>query len=249
MHNTRLRPWVIIIFTIICLIGIIYYSYKILLWYNHIQDNKKILKKTKESIVIHKENGINKYDIDFNELKKLNPDTIAYIKVNNTNINYIVVKGKDNKYYLNHNFEKKYNVAGWVFGDYRNNFDETDKNIIIYGHNTKDGSMFDSLINVLTEKWQKNKDNYDIVLVTENGLYHYHVFSTYSIIPEDYYIKTNFNNDNFKDFINKLKSRSIYDYNIEVDENDKILTLSSCIGDGKKRVVLHAKLIKKEKKE
>ena len=70
------------------------------------------------------------------------------------------------------------------------------------------------------------------------------MFSTYSIKPEDYYINTEFkDNDEFDKFIKKLKSRSIYDYKVEVSGEDKILTLSSCIGDGTKRVVLHAKLI------
>ncbi len=71
------------------------------------------------------------------------------------------------------------------------------------------------------------------------------MFSTYSIKPEDYYINTEFKTDDeFNDFIKTIKSRSIYDYGIEVSKEDKMLTLSSCIGDGSKRVVLHAKLIK-----
>ena len=80
--------------------------------------------------------------------------------------------------------------------------------------------MFDSLTNVLTKEWQENEDNYDIVLVTEMGIYHYRVFSTYTIVPEDYYIKTSFTND-FNNFINTLKSRSIYNYNNEVTEVEK----------------------------
>ena len=246
MKTTRLRPWVIISIMIIFLIGIIYYSYKILIWFNHINENKKVLEKIEENIKITIDNNDSIFNIDFNALKNINPDTIAYIKVNNTNINYIVVKGNNNSYYLNHNFEKKWNVAGWVFSDYRNKFDESDKNLIIYGHNTKDGSMFDTLINVLNKEWYENKENHIITLVTENNTYKYQVFSTYPIIPEDYYITTNFNGINFSKFINTLKDRSIYNYNVDIDESDKILTLSSCIGDGKKRVVLHAKLLGKD---
>ena len=147
-------------------------------------------------------------------------------------------------YYLKHNFNKEYNIAGWIFADYHNKFDETDKNIVIFGHNTKNGSMFGTLKNVLDKSWQENKDNLEITLVTEKEQYKYQVFSTYSITPEDYYINTIFNSDDeYSKFINKIKSRSNYDYNIEVDSSDKVLTLSNCIGDGKKRVVLHAKLI------
>lgn len=107
--------------------------------------------------------------------------------------------------------------------------------------------MFGTLKNVLNKEWYEKEENHRVVLVTENGTYYYKVFSTYSIIPEDYYINTIFNNDDeYHKFIDIIKSRSNYDYNVEVNTSDKILTLSSCIGDGKKRVVLHAKLIETE---
>ena len=154
------------------------------------------------------------------------------------------MKGSNNSYYLTHNFEKKWNVAGWIFGDYRNIFDESDKNLIIYGHNIKDGSMFENLRYVLNEDWYTNVENHKVLLITEKGTYEYQVFSSYSIIPEDYYITTDFKNEEeFASFVKELKSRSIYDYHTEVSGTDKILTLSSCLGEGQKRVVLHAKLI------
>ena len=245
----RLKPWVIINLSIIILTCIIYSSYQVITWKQHVDENEKIQENIKDKIIIidpelDESNPEPEYQIDFNSLKETNSDTVAYVKVNNTNIDYVVVKGKDNSYYLKHNFEKKWNVAGWIFGDYHNKFDESDKNIIIYGHNTKDGSMFGTLKKVLDKDWYENEDNYKIVLVTEKGIYYYQVFSTYSIKPEDYYINTEFkDNDEFDKFIKKLKSRSIYDYKVEVSGEDKILTLSSCIGDGTKRVVLHAKLI------
>lgn len=225
--------------TLVFLFGIIYSLSKIITWKKDVDTNTKIQVKLEEYI--------NKDKVEFNTLKKKNEDTIAIIKVNNTNINYVVVKGNDNEYYLNHNFNKEKNVAGWIFGDYRNKFDETDRNLIIYGHNMKDGSMFDSLINVLKKEWYTNEDNHIVKLITEKGYYNYKVFSSYSIKAEDYYINTDFNNDEeYKKFLNTIKNRSIYNYNEEVNESDKILTLSSCIGDGKNRVVLHSKLIDKE---
>ncbi|MBR5369992.1 MAG: class B sortase, partial [Bacilli bacterium] len=186
----------------------------------------------------------NSYKVDFKSLKEKNSDTVAYIKVNNTNIDYVVVQTNNNDYYLKHNFNKEYNVAGWVFMDYRNKLDGTDKNIIIYGHNTKDNSMFDSLKNVLTKEWQTNKDNLFITLITESNEYKYQVFSTYEIKPEDFYITTNFKStDNYVYFLNKISSRSNYNYKVELNEFDRILTLSSCLGEGQTRVVLHARLM------
>ena len=224
------------IIIIICILGIIYNSYKLFTWKKDTKKNKE--KKKKIQIIIEDDR------INFDKLKSINPDTIAYIKVNNTNIDYVVVKANDNKYYLNHNFNNEKNIAGWIFGDYRNKFDETDKNLIIYGHNMKDGSMFETLIYAIDKNWYTNEENMIITLITEMNEYKYRIFSTYSIKAEDYYITTNFNdNTDFEKFINTLKERSIYDYGVDISGNDKILTLSSCIGDGKKRVVLHAKLI------
>ena len=257
MTKRRLKPWVIISFSIICLIGVIYSSYQIIIWEKSIKENAKIKENLENKIVIVEPKPVNvesenneleqeiEYQIDFESLKETNSDTIAYIKVNGTNIDYIVVKGKDNKYYLKNNFEKKKNTTGWIFGDYHNKFDGTDKNLVIYGHNTKDGSMFGTLKNTLEKEWYENEENHELVLVTEDCVYHYEVFSTYSIITEDYYINTIFKDNNeFDKFVKTLKSRSIYDYGVEINGLDQIITLSSCYSGGKKRVVLHAKLVK-----
>lgn len=257
MKKLRLKNWIIISFILIGLCGVIYYSYEIIIWKLHVNANEKIHQDINDTITIAEtvidnveeqiEEPKIEYRIDFELLKKQNPDAIAYINVNNTNIDYLVVKGSDNSYYLNHNFNKKYNVAGWIFADYHNKFDETDKNLIIYGHNTKDGTMFGSLKNILNKEWYMNEENYQIVLTTNMDTYLYEVFSVYTIVAEDYYINTEFNSDDsFYDFVKTLKSRSIYNFPMEVSKNDKILTLSSCISNGNKRVVLHAKLLEKE---
>lgn len=228
-----------LIIFIICLIGVVYYSYQIIKWKNSVDDNKKVLDKVEQNIKKKDDKEV----IDFKKLKEINADTVAYIKVNGTNIDYIVVRGKDNSYYLNHNFEKKYNIAGWIFTDYKNKLDGTDKNLVIFGHNMKDGSMFETLKNVLDKTWSEKKENHIVTLITEDKTYKYQVFSTYSINPESYYINTEFNNNEFSKFINVIKSRTNYDYGVEVNSDDKVLTLSSCIGDGSQRVVLHAKMI------
>ena len=232
----------IIVFIIeISLIGLIIFSlFKIFNWGKDNYENKKILDNLVNSVKVDKKN--NKYIVDFKSLKEKNSDTIAYIKVNGTNIEYPVVKSNDNSYYLRRNFEKKYNVAGWPFADYKNKFDGNDKNIVIYGHNMKDGSMFGTLKKTLTTSWQENTENHKIILVTENNQYTYTVFSTYKIENEEYYIKTNFNSDDeYNEFLNTIKKRSNYDYNVTLNSDDQVLTLSSCANNNKYRIVLHAK--------
>ncbi len=139
---------------LVCLIGVVYSCKNIIKWKKNNAENAKIKEEIDKSIQIieNTNSSVEEYKIDFSTLKEKNTDTIAYIKVNNTNIDYIVVKGNDNSYYLNHNFNKKYNVSGWIFADFHNKFDDSDKNIVIYGHNTHDGSMFGTLKNVLEKE-------------------------------------------------------------------------------------------------
>lgn len=221
---------------------------KIVKWYLDNKENEKILGELLEVITVNeeKEKIEDKYEVDFNKLKEKNPDTIAFLKVNGTNIEMPVVKTNSNEYYLNHNFNKQYNSAGWIFTDYRNKLDGTDRNIIIYGHNMQDNSMFGSLKNILKKEWYDNEDNYEILLITENGCSIYKVFSIYQIEKEDYYIQTNFKtNTVFAEFIKTIQNRSVKNFDIKVTSEDNILTLSTCANNNKYRVVLHAKELKK----
>lgn len=191
---------------------------------------------------------MNLINVDFKELKERNNDTVAWIQVGGTNINYPVVQTKDNSYYLTHSFDKKYTDAGWVFMDYRNDSNNFGKNTIIYAHARKDRTMFGSLKNILTNDWYKDKNNHIIKLSTETENTLWQVFSVYHINTETYYITTSFKSDNdYKDFIKTIKNRTALYFNTNVTEKDKILTLSTCYNK-KQKVVLHAKLIKVEKR-
>ena len=240
---------IILLIAMLFFLGIFIFStIKIINYLKDNKDNKKIQQTVNKSIIINEDDSTEekKYEVDFKSLKEKNPDTVAYLKVEGTNIDYVVVKGNNNDFYLNHNFNKDYNVSGWIFADYRNEFNGNDQNIIVYGHNTHDNSMFGTLNKVLEKEWQGKNENHSIVFVTENDASLYQVFSTYKIAPEEYYITTSFKDEiEYQDYLNKILSRSNYNYNVSVTKNDKILTLSSCAENGKKRVVLHAKKIEK----
>ena len=236
----------LILLSSIFALGIIISFYNIAKWYIDNRENKELEDKLANVVTVIENNEKCEekgYNINFEELKSTNADTVGWLKVKGTDIEYAVVRANDNSYYLNHNFEKKYNKAGWIFADYKNNIDETDKNIVIYGHNRKDGSMFGTLKNILKEEWYSNEENLVIDFVTEKEQAKYQVFSIYKIENEDYYINTEFKENEFSEFIKTLKNRSIKDFKIDVTENDSILTLSTCADDNKYRVVLHAKKI------
>jgi sortase B len=105
--------------------------------------------------------------------------------------------------------------------------------------------MFGSLRNILTSNWINNKDNYVIKLSTEYENTLWQVFSCYKIPTTNDYLQINFNNNEFAEFTKKLIDRSNYKFNTKVSNDDRILTLSTCYNNDDK-VVLHAKLIKRE---
>jgi len=229
-----------ILIGIICSVIFVVCIINIVDWFSANKETKKIEEETKIAI----KGKLKNKEIDLKKLKEQNSDTVAYIQINNTKIDYPVVKTTNNRYYLTHNFNKKGSQAGWIFANYANKFDGTDKNISLFGHARLDGSMFGSLKTTLTKEWQSDEKNLIITFITENEKSKYQVFSTYKIKEEDYYIKSDFRNNEFNEFLGVVKKRSNKDYKVELNEQDKVLTLSTCDINDKYRIVLHAKKIR-----
>ena len=185
----------------------------------------------------------NTNSINFDELKEKNNDTVAWIKVPNTLINYPIVQREDNKFYLKNDFYKKQNIYGWIFADFRDEFPNLSQNTIIYGHNTSIGIMFGDLINLLDKKWYENEENKYIYLSTTEKQYKFEIFSVYKINTTNDYIKVDFNND-FNEYIQMVSGRSFIDFKTKV-ENEKIITLSTCYNtqNSAVKLVVHAKMI------
>lgn len=268
--KVKLKNIVLFLIIIICIITLFVSSKNIINWIIDSNKTEKQIKEITEIVEIEeveenenteiieqkeeppKENPywdyikMNMINVNFNELKQKNPDTKGWIKVNGTNINYPFVQANDNKFYLNHTFNKSYNSAGWVFLDYRNNINELSKNTIIYAHGRLDTTMFGSLKNILSSGWLNNTNNYVVKLSTETENTLWQVFSVYHIPTTSDYIKVHFSsNEEFTKWAKMLLDRSVHNFNTSINENDQILTLSTCYND-KEKVVLHAKLIKKE---
>ncbi len=248
---------------LLCFLGISWTSYNILSWKkdNEETDNqiRYLASITTEEVttsnaqvindnikIDNRENKTAFISVDFTELLNRNSDTKAYLKVNGTNISYPIVQATDNDYYLTHSFNKSNNKAGWVFLDFRNDINNLNDNTIMYAHGRTNQTMFGSLKNVLSNEWQNDSENHIIRVSTPNENTLWQVFSVYSIPTETYYITTSFESDaKHQTFINTLLNRSIYDFKTNVNIEDKILTLSTCLNDNDK-VVLHAKLIAKQ---
>ena len=131
---------------IILLLSIILFFYcllNIIIWHIDNKHTKDIIIEINKGIIPNNNERI----IDLNYYIKMNKDTIGFLIVKNTNIKYPFVQTNNNSYYLNHSFDKTQSNSGWLFMDYKNNFD--DKNIVIYAHARKDGSMFGTLKNTI----------------------------------------------------------------------------------------------------
>lgn len=182
---------------------------------------------------------------ELESLLEINSDTVGWLTVPNTNIDYPVVKTTDNDYYLDHNYEKKYDYNGWVFMHYYNSTHNLDKNTIIFAHNRfYSGIMFGTLNEVTKDTWYNNtKEN----LITFNTLYdnmQFEVFSIYKTSITADYLKTTFDSDlEWNNFIKMIRERSMFQNNVNVGTNDKIITLSTCL-DNDTRLVVHAVLRK-----
>lgn len=184
------------------------------------------------------------YEQVFDKLLTINPDTVGWLTVNNTKVNYPVVKANDNDYYLKRDFNQKKNSMGWIYMDYRNSINVMSQNTIIYGHNINGGLMFGSLRYTLNPSWYKKATNQIITFNSINKNMKWQIFSIYKVGVTNDYLYANFETDEeYLAYINKMKSRSIYDFNVSVGEKDYLLTLSTCYGTGKQRLVIHAKLI------
>lgn len=189
---------------------------------------------------------MNLINVDFSTLKEKNSDTVGWIQVSGTNINYPFVQTDNNTYYLKKDFNKNYNSAGWVFMDYRNDLKNFNQNTILYAHGRIDGTMFGSLKNIFKSNWYNNKNNRVVKLSTEYQNTMWQVFSVYRIAETSDYLDINFNNnERYMEFLNMLQDRSELKFDVSLNEEDKILTLSTCYKEND-RVVLHAKLIKME---
>lgn len=268
-RKLKVKNLIILIIFLILIIIFIVSCIKIYSWYKDSKEIKKqeeVIEKTdtkevtdndQTEIIESNEDEANPYwdyikmnliDVDLSELKKINSDVAGWISVNGTNINYPFVQTTDNKYYLKHSLDKSYNEAGWVFLDYRNSKSSYDKNNILYAHGRVDTTMFGSLKNILKSNWYENKNNHVIKTSNEYENSLWQVFSVYRIDTTSDYLQTKFNTDEeFLNFVNMLKERSYYDFNVNLSGTDKILTLSTCY-NSKQRVVMHAKLIKTQKK-
>lgn len=244
-------------FWIIAVIGLVLIMLLFMIgkWFSDGMQTKKIMKEIGEykgEVQIiepesEEEQVMYKVDaVDIYPMIEKNNDTVGYLQYSHFNIAYPLVQSSDNIYYLEHNFEKQQSSAGWVYVDCNNDMSyyESNMNIVVYGHNMLDGSMFSTISGIKGSDVKNQKDRL-IVLQTKDRIYVYEVFSSYVTDVEFNYIQTAFgSNEEYENFLESIKKKNeIKELNdIEVTKDDRVLTLSTCSGSSDRRAV-HAKLI------
>ncbi len=184
----------------------------------------------------------------FKEMVEKNPDTVGYISIPNTLVQYPVVQAADNEYYLDKDFYRKPHDGGTIFMDFRNDICEIDQpnNFILYGHHMKNDSMFATLTYYYSNRFFQN--NPIIEFNTIYGDYKWEVFTAYPTNVDFYYIETYFPSpQSYEDFLLVCKDKSKHHNNVMPTAEDTILTLSTCFYNGEgERFVVQARLIESE---
>src|SRR5699024_5416683 len=194
----------------------------------------------------HGNDGLKSVRTGFEPLLEINQDIVGWITIDDTQINYPVLQSEDNIHYLDKNYEDNISRAGSIFLDYRNNISEPTRNTVVYGHRMKDGSMFQHLIKFLDEDFVVNHPTFQFDTLYNS--YEAEIFVVYNTLTDFNYIETNFENDQeYTELLDNIRNESRYDLDVQVDEDDDIITLSTCdyeLDENNGRLVVQAKLNK-----
>ena len=179
--------------------------------------------------------------VDFEGLREKNPDVVAWIQIPTLEgVNYPVVIGEDNAYYVNHNWEKEESEEGAIFLDFRNQPDFSQPHNILYGHCMKDGTMFQPLGQWEKESFLRGNDR-TVLLYLPDEVRVYEIIGSERVNALDSRVyKTDYTTgDTWADAIGETLSKLWYSTDTDYDGDSEILTLSTCMG-GDQRLTVHA---------
>ncbi|MDQ0557984.1 class B sortase [Paraclostridium ghonii] len=226
------------ILNLILLVILLFSSYKIINKFIQYSKADKVYEKINEIKESQQENPNKAIDLSY-----INKDYRGWLDVDGTNIHYPIVQTTNNDFYLDKDINKNYLESGSIFLDFQNdNFN--DSNTILYGHSMRNGTMFGQLKKFKDEQFF-NKYNTIYLSKPDGNILKYKIFSAYITDSRNIYNKTSFDsNEDFNSFLDKTKKDSLFKSPVNVDSNDKILTLSTCSYEfDNARMVVHAKLI------
>lgn len=194
-------------------------------------NNKKTYNELSDSVKTEDLNSV------FYDVYKRNNDFVGWVTVPNTGISHPVFKTDNNNFYLYNNLDKKRDKHGAIFMDYRNNAVNFDANTVLYGHNCYDNTMFSELIKYRDIDFYKSSPVIEFDTFAQKKQWKiYAVFITTAKADEDNgyvfnYIYPFMDGENFDGYINEINLRRLYVTDVDINKDDKLLTLSTCIRD------------------
>ncbi len=178
--------------------------------------------------------------------QSINPDITAWIYMYGLGINYPVAEENEKTdFYLKHSYDGTPSTSGTIFMSSACGINPISRNLILHGHNMRDGTMFATLQNFLSGTHAFYDSHKYIFLDTLYGTYRYEIYSVYKCTPEDIYLHVNFDtNTSFINWCNQTNNRGLFkDSNVVFTPSDRILTLSTCDATNKFRIIVHAKMV------
>ncbi len=249
--NKKDRKILLFLLISIFLCSIAYIGYNLYSNFKNVKDNQNILSDVKIDTTQITDTKTERV-LQLEQLKKINEDIVAWIEIEGTNINYPVLQGTDNDYYLNHNYKKEEATTGSLFLDKSYDFSIPSSNLLIYGHRNKQGLMFEDLIKYADKEFYKEHpiikftttkdDEFEIISVFYSRVY----YKSEKNVFRYYYFVNAKNEEEFNDYVQNSKKVSIYDTAKTAEYGDQLLTLSTCeYGQENGRFVVVARKVKK----
>jgi len=182
--------------------------------------------------------------VDFETLNELFPNSVAWIQLDGTAIDYPVMRGRDNDYYLTRLPDGTQHRSGSIFMDYRNKQDFSDKHTLIYGHESRTKDMFGSLKDYRSQAYYE--ENPSLFLFTPDADYELVLISAYTLDSGVEVPPLTFRNDTeFERHITNIKRRSFFKNDVTVEPDDQIVSLCTCAYDyTNARLIVVGKLVK-----
>lgn len=188
-----------------------------------------------------------KNPIDFPMLQEKNEDIYAWIQIPGTFVDYPILQHpRDNTYYLKRTAFREEAPAGSIYTEWQNARDFSDKNTVLYGHNMADGTMFGGLKKFQDPEFMK--ENQEVLIYTRDRIFKYRIFA--AVTYDNRHLLKSFRFQDpaeyqaFLDSLNEVRNMSSYrDESVEVTTEDRIITLSTCMGDDSRRFLVEAVLV------
>ena len=213
---------------------------------------KEFVVETDKPIEIDKENKTLKRtyaEIDFAGMRAVNEDVIGWIQILDSPVDYPVLDADDNKYYLNHTYDRQWSSYGSIFIEPRNNPDLSERHLVIYGHNMVNESMFGSLLEYKNQTYADSHP--EVIICMPDRDLTYRVFSAYTAHVDSAAYRMTFSDDaSFMDMVEQMKANSVIETDETVTAEDQVLTLSTCTPEGAKkyRFIINAVLVEDSSK-